>query len=128
MIAAGFIGLLGEATLELAPVSSYPLGPFLAALGFLATLLADYTAQALGGNSQVCMRGWMERSRKRWQIVWQIDSCTGVSFRHLSFNSEPLEPAVKAPRINLEMGSIDRLGGGAVRGRRQQHQAPGKPC
>jgi hypothetical protein len=46
MIAAGFIALLGEATLELAPVSSYPLGPFLAALGFLATMLADYAAWA----------------------------------------------------------------------------------
>lgn len=53
MIAAGFIGLLGEATLELAPVSSYPLGPFLAALGFLATLLADYAAQALGSGGHV---------------------------------------------------------------------------
>jgi hypothetical protein len=53
MIAAGFIGLLGEATLELAPVSTYPLGPFLAALGFLATMLADYAAHALSSGSHV---------------------------------------------------------------------------
>lgn len=97
MIAAGFIGLLGEAALELAPISTYPLacstadhmtavfdasgcktgfcswlfdpqcgtrcssqctnnlngltqGPFLAALGFLATLLADYVAQSFSSS------------------------------------------------------------------------------
>lgn len=48
----GFIGLLGEAALELAPVSTYPLGPF---LGSLATLLADQVVQGFS-DGQVSMR------------------------------------------------------------------------
>ena len=53
MIAAGFIGLLGEAALELAHVSSYPVGSFLAGLGFLATLLADQVAQGFSAGQVI---------------------------------------------------------------------------
>ncbi len=51
MLSAGLVHLLGEsqAQIGLVPLARrpYPLGPFLCALGFLITLLADQVAGAL---------------------------------------------------------------------------------
>ena len=46
MVSAGFVGLLGQATLDLAPAMAYPLGALLAATGFLMTLVMDQTLQS----------------------------------------------------------------------------------
>lgn len=44
MVSAGFVGLLGRSAQELAHTSEYPMGAFLAALGFMLTLAADQAA------------------------------------------------------------------------------------
>ncbi len=62
MVAAGFVGLLGEAGLELAHVSTYPLGAFLAAAGFMATLVADAAAESCGGTHVSSDTGTLDAS------------------------------------------------------------------
>ncbi|KAK9804925.1 hypothetical protein WJX72_012234 [[Myrmecia] bisecta] len=58
MISAGFVHLLGEAMFELNHVSTFPLAPFLCAVGYIITLLADHFAEGMaGGQGHGCDHG-----------------------------------------------------------------------
>lgn len=54
MVSAGFVHLLGQAIVELPVLGdrSFPWAPFLCAVGFLATLLADQFAEALSHRDE----------------------------------------------------------------------------
>lgn len=51
MVSAGFVHLLGAAIADLNPSPTFPVAPFLCGLGFIMTLLADHTAEALSRES-----------------------------------------------------------------------------
>ena len=50
MVSAGFVHLLGAAVHELRSDSLFPLPSFLCGLGFIVTLVADYTAETISGE------------------------------------------------------------------------------
>ena len=50
MVSAGFVHLLGAAVRELRSDSLFPLPSFLCGLGFIVTLMADYTAETISGE------------------------------------------------------------------------------
>ena len=53
MVSAGFVHLLGAAVHDLRSDSLFPLPSFLCGLGFIVTLVADYTAETISGELQL---------------------------------------------------------------------------